>query len=117
MKYGLKDAVVAQIQAVLAQYPPVEKAILYGSRAKGNYKPGSDIDLTLLGGEDLTLHVLYRIMDAIDDLLLPYTFDLSIFRHISDPDVVGQIERVGVVFYESETPADVIQGEDEFVHS
>lgn len=56
-------------------------------------------------GEDLTLHVLYRIMDAIDDLLLPYTFDLSIFRYISDPDLVEHIERVGVVFYESGTPS------------
>ena len=106
MKYGLTDAVIAQIQAVLAQYPQVEQAILYGSRAKGNYKPGSDIDLTLHGGEDLTLHVLYRIMDAIDDLLLPYTFDLSIFRHISDPDVVEHIKRVGVMFCEQEAIED-----------
>ena len=39
-------------------------------------------------------------MDDIDDLLLPYTFDLSIFQHISDPDVIDHIRRVGVVFYE-----------------
>ncbi len=45
-------------------------------------------------------------MDAINDLLLPYTFDLSIFRYISDPDVVAHIERVGVTFYERETASD-----------
>ena len=58
------------------------------------------IDLTLVGGEDLTLHVLYRIADELDDLLLPYTFDLSIFNHISDPGVLEHIRRVGVTFYE-----------------
>lgn len=100
MKFGLKESTIEQIQSVFARYPQVKKAILYGSRAKGNYKTGSDIDLTLIGGEDLTLEILYRIMGEIDDLLLPYTFDLSIFQHISDPDVIEHIQRVGVVFYE-----------------
>ncbi len=101
--FGLKETTIAQIQSVLVRYPQVEEAILYGSRAKGNYKNGSDIDLTLLGSEDLTLQVLYRIMDEIDELLLPYTFDLSIFQQISDPDVIDHIRRVGIVFYERET--------------
>lgn len=100
MKFGLKESTIRQIQSVFARYPQVKKAILYGSRAKGNYKIGSDIDLTLMGGEDLTLKVLYRIMDEIDDLLLPYTFDLSIFQHISDPDVIEHVQRMGVVFYQ-----------------
>ncbi|MEW6203373.1 MAG: nucleotidyltransferase domain-containing protein [bacterium] len=103
MKFGLKETTIQQIQSVLAGHPQVEKAVLYGSRAKGNCKHGSDIDLTLLGGDDLTLKVLYRIMDEIDDLLLPYTFDLSIFHQISDPDVIDHIRRVGVVFYEKAT--------------
>jgi uncharacterized protein len=100
MKYGLKDAAIRKICAVFARFPQVEKAVLYGSRAKGNHKNGSDIDLTLYGNEDLNLNVLNRIMDEFDDLLLPYTIDLSIFRDISDPDVIGHIERVGVMFYE-----------------
>ena len=99
MKYGLKEATIAQIQSVLARYPQVEKAILYGSRAKGSYKNGSDIDLTLHGSADLTLSVLYRILNDLDDLLLPYTIDLSLFNDISDPDVVAHIQRVGVAFY------------------
>jgi len=100
MKYGLPEAAVQKICAVLRRYPQVEKAILYGSRAKGNFKNGSDIDLTLRGGADLTLNVLYRIMDELDDLLLPYTIDLSIFDNIHDPDVIEHIQRVGVTFYE-----------------
>lgn len=77
---------------------------MYGSRAKGSYKNGSNIDLILHGGDDLTLRVLFRIMEEIDNLLLPYTIDLSIFHHISDPDMVEHIERVGVTFYEKRVP-------------
>ncbi len=99
MMFGLTESAIRKILAVFARYPQVEQAILYGSRAKGDYKTGSDIDLTLCGGDDLDLRVLYRIMDELDNLLLPYTIDLSIFAGISDPDVIAHIQRVGVVFY------------------
>jgi predicted nucleotidyltransferase len=99
MKYGLPPYAIEGIRTVLSHSSQVEKAILYGSRAKGNYKNGSDIDLTLRGA-GLTLNVLYKIMDELDDLLLPYTIDLSIFDNISDPDVVEHIQRVGVTLYE-----------------
>ena len=47
MNHGLTSGTVDRIRSVLARFPQVEKAVLYGSRAKGNYKRGSDIDLTL----------------------------------------------------------------------
>ena len=100
MKFGLKDATIEKICGVLAAHPEVEKAVLYGSRAKGNYKNGSDIDLTLCGGADLTQRVLFRIMDEIDDWLLPYMFDLSIYADLRDADLLDHIRRVGAVFYE-----------------
>jgi uncharacterized protein len=103
VKFGLSEATIKKIQTVLARYPQVETAVLYGSRAKGNYKPGSDIDLTLYGGEELALTVLLRLMSEIDDLLLPYSVDLSIFHTINDPDLIDHIKRVGVPFYERET--------------
>lgn len=104
LRFGLKETTIAEICGVLAKYPAVEKATLYGSRARGNYKNGSDIDLTLHGrsGADLTLQVLFRIMDDIDDLLQPYTMDLSIYANIGDLDVVEHIQRIGVTFYEKE---------------
>ncbi|MGB3295761.1 MAG: nucleotidyltransferase domain-containing protein [Phormidesmis sp.] len=98
-RFGLKAATIDKITSVFARYPAVESAILYGSRAKGNYREGSDIDLTLTG-EQLTYRTLLRIEDEIDDLLLPYLFDISIFSHIDDPDVIDHIRRVGVPFYE-----------------
>ena len=100
MKYGLKEYVVKNINGVFAQHVEVKKVTLYGSRAKGNYKNGSDIDLTMHGDADLTLNVMYKIMTELDDLLLPYMIDLSIFSTIGDPDVVEHIQRVGVLFYE-----------------
>lgn len=100
LRFGLKETTTQKIRVVLSHYPQVEKATIYGSRAKGNYKNGSDIDLTLHGGKELTLNVLYRIMDELDDLLLPYTIDLSIFDNIRDHDVIENIQRVGVTFYD-----------------
>lgn len=91
-----------KICGVFAKYPQVEKAVIYGSRARGNYKNGSDIDLTLYGGKDLTLNILYKMLREIDDLLLPYTIDLSIFHDLSDPDFIEHIQRVGMVFYQTE---------------
>jgi predicted nucleotidyltransferase len=99
MKYGLPDQAVNQICSVVAQYPQVERAVLYGSRAKGNFKPGSDIDLTLLGA-CLTQRLCNSIAEALDDLLLPYSIDLSVFAELHHPELEAHIQRVGVVFFE-----------------
>ena len=99
MKYGLSNRTLQKIQSVLSHYPQVERAILYGSRATGTYRNGSDIDLTLYG-DALTHSILSRIDTELDDLLLPYTIDLSIFHQIDNPVMVEQIQRIGVNFYE-----------------
>ena len=104
---GLPESVLQKIRAVFDRFPQIEKAILYGSRAKGTYQNGSDIDLTLHGGDDLTLNVLCKIANDLDDLFLPYTIDLSSFHDISAPDVIGHIQRVGVTVYEGDWRRDV----------
>ena len=98
MKYGLSDRTLQKIREVFSHYPQIEKAILYGSRATGTYRNGSDIDLTLCGSE-LTHSLLSRLDTELDDLLLPYTIDLCIFDRIRNPQMVEQIKRVGVNFY------------------
>ena len=102
MNHGLSAATVAQINGVLARHPEVERAILYGSRAMGNFKPGSDIDLTLLGSE-LDRRLRGQIDEELDDLLLPYEFDLSLFSDLTHPELIDHIHRVGVTFYERKT--------------
>jgi predicted nucleotidyltransferase len=98
-RFGLSEATIQKLCAVLAQYPQVEQAVLYGSRATGNYRNGSDIDLALFG-DDLNLQTLCKIMNAIDDLMLPYSVDLIVFERSGDPDLRAHIHQAGVVFYQ-----------------
>jgi len=86
------------IQSVFGKHSGVEAAILYGSRAKGSYRNGSDIDLTL-HGTSLDLSTLMKIEHELDDLCLPHKIDLSIFHKIENPDLIEHITRVGVEFY------------------
>lgn len=76
----------------------IDEVTLYGSRAMGNFKSGSDIDLTFKG-EHIDHSTLYKIERALDDLLLPYIFDLSLWSHIDNPELLEHIDRVGIVFY------------------
>lgn len=96
---GLSQEALREIQGVLALYPEVEKAILYGSRATGTFKPGSDIDLTLTG-ENLTHNHLLGIMSDLDDLLLPWMIDLSLLADLDHPNLREHIGRVGQTLYE-----------------
>lgn len=101
MDYGLPPAAIVRIREVFARFPEVDKAVLYGSRAMGTYKNGSDIDLTLHG--ELSLPHLAAVASELDDLLLPYTIDLSLFALLNNADLREHIGRVGKVFYERKT--------------
>ena len=101
LHFGLPLTAVEKIRDVFALHPEVQKVVLYGSRAKGNYKTGSDIDLTMYG-DDLNHGILLKILDELDDLLLPWMIDLSIFGQIDNVSLREHIERVGVVFYQRE---------------
>ncbi|OGC22228.1 hypothetical protein A2291_01385 [candidate division WOR-1 bacterium RIFOXYB2_FULL_42_35] len=98
MKFGLKEETIKKITTIFAKHSQVEEVIIYGSRAKGNFKNGSDIDLTLKG-PNLNLTMINKISSEIDDLLLPYSFDISIFEQIDSQDLIDHIKRRGVVFY------------------
>ena len=98
MEFGLRREIIERINEVFAKYPQIEQAILYGSRAKGSFKNGSDIDLTLKG-YGLNLSLINGILLELDDLMLPYTFDISVFSRISNVGLVEHIKRVGKVFY------------------
>lgn len=97
--HGLSERTVEKICGTLGRFPEVEKAVVYGSRAKGNFKPGSDIDLTLFGN-GLTDQLHSRIYWALDDLLLPYKIDLSLFAELRHAPLIDHIQRVGIPIYE-----------------
>ena len=98
MKYGLNQTTIDKISRVFSVHPGVEQVILYGSRAKGNFRNGSDIDLTIMG-KSITHSELLKIETELDDLLLPYKIDLSLLHQISDEELLDHIRRVGRVFY------------------
>lgn len=100
-EFGLYPSSLATVRGILERYPVVERAIVYGSRAKGNYKNGSDIDLTLIGA-GLDFDTLGSIAGDLDDSDIPYKVDLSILANITNPNLVEHIQRVGKVFYERE---------------
>lgn len=98
MNFGLRDIDVNRIRKVFDSCSQVEEVIIYGSRASGNFKPASDIDLTLVGTE-LNLTTQQKIERQLDDLMLPYTFDISIYHQISNSELIEHIKRVGKLFY------------------
>ena len=97
MKFGLSEDNIIKIKSIFSEFPEIEEVIIFGSRAKGNYKNGSDIDLALKGS-NLNLKLANSISNKLDDLFLPYTFDLVIYSQIENEDLIDHIDRVGVVF-------------------
>lgn len=97
--FGLKQEDINYIQTIIGRFPEVEKAVIFGSRAKGNYKKGSDIDIALYGNN------LSRISSKIHDLLeeetfMPYFFDVIEYADLSNPALKEHIDRVGKVIFE-----------------
>ncbi|MDZ7718255.1 MAG: nucleotidyltransferase domain-containing protein [Balneolaceae bacterium] len=101
MKYGLKPHIWNQIISCVKKNDRIEEVILYGSRAKGTHKEASDIDL-VLKGEEITTKDQLRLENELDDLLLPWKFDVSIFHNITNPELLDHIRRVGVTVYKQD---------------
>ena len=99
-EFGLETMEMDNIIMSIASIDGVDKAVIYGSRAKGNYKPFSDVDISLVG-KSLSYSDLLRLHSIIDDLLLPYEIDLNIFDLIQNENLKEHILRCGRVIYES----------------
>ena len=96
-QWGLSVAELDGILRVLAAHPEVSSAIIYGSRALGSHRPGSDIDLTLKG--ELEWADLQKIEAELDNLDLPYLIDLSLASQIENPALQKHIEQHGQILY------------------
>ena len=101
--FGLDTDTIRNIKDCLAKIPQIQKVLLYGSRAKGNYKTGSDIDLTLIGKNLNPDDSIYPLKEELDKLYLPYTFDISILSKLDKLEFINHILRVGKTFYQKET--------------
>ncbi len=98
MQVGLKEQILKKINESFSLWPEIERVYLYGSRAKGDFRPGSDIDLAVVA-PGLSLPGLLRIENQLDDLLLPWNIDIVLFHQISNPELINHIRRVGIIVY------------------
>lgn len=103
--YGLSKRNMDELRDILASIPHIEEAIIYGSRARGDHKPGSDVDLTLKG-RDLTFHDLALLDDKLYYSYLPFFFDTNAFAELTNPYLIDNIKRDGRVIYKKAAPPD-----------
>jgi len=99
MLFGLSDRTTSTLNSIFQKYPGVKQAVLYGSRAKGKFRTGSDIDISLKTDDSFTHTDLLRIGNDFDESDMPYFVDVSIYDRLSNPDLKMHIDRVGKVLY------------------
>ena len=99
--FGLSDTVIDDLKGIFKQYPNIEEVLIFGSRAKGNYLEGSDIDLALIG-EGLTFDTIMDINIKIEDLELLYKVDILNYMEKRGTPIGDHIDQVGQLFYKKD---------------
>lgn len=103
MRFGLRDNDLAHIIRMIETFHEIEKVVIFGSRAKGNHKPGSDIDIAILGDKVNfnTVASLHGILE--EEGPLPYFFDIVDYTHLDHQGLKEHIDRIGQVIYVQES--------------
>lgn len=96
--FGIYSNSFAVLQKIFSNHPNVSEVKIYGSRAKGNYREGSDIDLAIM--DKLEYSELHSIINEIEESIIPYLVDISIYRSLNSESLKEHIDRVGKVFYQ-----------------
>ena len=100
MNHGLSQQDMHEIISALRRFPDIEEALLFGSRAKGNFKPGSDIDIAIKGRGIKHSSVTELSYILNEESILPYFFDIVHFEQITEQELLEHIQRVGLSLYE-----------------
>ncbi|KJS21207.1 MAG: DNA polymerase III subunit beta [Clostridiaceae bacterium BRH_c20a] len=99
MKFGLSEVDLDYILMVIRKFPEIEKAVIFGSRAKGSNKPGSDVDIAIYG-DNITFNTVSALHARLEEEgPLPYLFDVVDFTHLGHKELKEHINRVGEVIY------------------
>ena len=101
MAFGLSESDIDTLCRVLREFPEIDTAVVFGSRAKGNARPGADIDMALTGA-DVTDQTILQVVTALEEQPLPYFFDVVAYQAIRNKDLINHIERVGSILYRRE---------------
>jgi predicted nucleotidyltransferase len=99
MVYGLNDNIIKKIKEIFQLFPEVEKVILFGSRAIGTFKEGSDIDLAIIGS--VNFNIKLSISQKMDELNLPYKIDIIEYEKIKETELLNSINKYGIIIYEN----------------
>jgi len=98
--YGIYNKSFTLIMDSFKSFPEIEKVIIYGSRAMGNYKKGSDIDLAIIG-DHITLNTVNKLSAKLnEDLPIPYYFDVLDYKSLSNINLKNHIDEEGKLIYE-----------------
>lgn len=93
--YGLSHEQVGQIRKILSENDSVEGGFVFGSRAMGNYKPSSDVDIAIVG-KSIEPQLIFRLRSYLnEEVNIPYFFDLIHFDKINNPDLIEHIQKYG----------------------
>ena len=98
MKYGFSKDQLQEIVEVLAEYPEIESAVLFGSRAMDSFKAGSDVDIAIKG-EKVNTSLALKVTGHFEDTNTPFFFDIIAWPTISSKELREHIQRVGEVIY------------------
>ncbi|AEJ20790.1 nucleotidyltransferase domain-containing protein [Gracilinema caldarium] len=102
MSFGLRDSDLSYIKQTLRLFPEIKRACIFGSRAKGNYKPGSDIDIAV-SGDTITFNTIAKLHSMLEDEgPMPYMIDVVDYDHLENQALKAHIDRVGQVIYEAD---------------
>lgn len=96
--FGLNERTLTAIDVCLQQYPEISWVKIYGSRAKGNFEHGSDIDLAFSSPVNCSA----KLLGALDELPTPYLFDVTHYESLKNEALKAHIDRVGVVIYQGD---------------
>lgn len=100
MSFGLTDSDLNYIVDTIKGIEEIEKAVIFGSRAKGNYNPGSDVDIAIYG-EQITFDTLSYLHSRLEEQgPLPFFFDIVDYSHLEHQELKEHIEKVGKVIFD-----------------
>jgi predicted nucleotidyltransferase len=99
MRFGLTEKQFQLIEDTIISIREIEKILIFGSRAKDTFKPSSDIDLAIIG-KNITPDIINKISSQLDDLPLPFMFDVINYNTISNIALKERIDSQGKSFFE-----------------
>ena len=97
---GLSRRIVDSLLETFSRYPKVERVIIYGSRARGDYRPGSDIDLAVIAPK-MRFDEFSRLWNEIDELPIAFNIDLLHLDTLENQALKEAIDDSGKAIYES----------------